>query len=178
MKFVDAIYTSEKMIQRLMLVIVILSLGSAALLGVVIYYSTKPALIVERSCETKVLRVVTGTRTTDEIKAFIAEAVSARFDTDRSKPSLLTDAQAEIKSKEAKELSSRKIFQKVFVDDVSLKDQGSFTAKLTRLIKVENIRTALGFTVEAKLFEVPRSEDNPYGLILSELKQLEIEAKK
>ncbi len=178
MKFVDAIYASEKMIQRLMLVIIMLSIGSASLLGVVIYYSTKPAVIIERACETKVLHPASGGRTQEEIKAFIGEAISARFDSDRNKPSLLTEAQADIKAKELKELSSRKITQKIFVDDVALKDGGSFTAQLTRLIKVENIRTALGFSVEAKIFEVPRTEDNPYGLILSELKLLEPEVKK
>lgn len=178
MKFVDAIYASEKMIQRLMFVIVLLSLGVASLLGVVIYYSTKPALVIERSCETKILSAASGSRTQDEIKAFVREAISARFDSDRNKPSLLTEAQAEIKDKEQKELSSRKITQKIFVDDVSLKEAGSFTAQLTRLIKVENIRTALGFAVEAKIFEIRRSEDNPYGLILSELKLLEPEVKK
>ena len=90
----------------------------------------------------------------------------------------MTEAQAEMKSKELKELLSRKIYQRVFVDDVILKDDGSFTAKLTRLIKVENIRTALGFSIDAKLFEDSRSEDNPYGLILSEVKLVEGEVKK
>ena len=89
MKFIDAIYTSEKMISRLVMVIIILSLGSASLLGVVIFYSTRPALIIERSCLTKILTTAPAKRTTDEIKAFITEAISARFDSDRSKFSLL-----------------------------------------------------------------------------------------
>ena len=178
MKFVDAIYTSEKMIQRLMTAVVVLAMSTAALMGVVVYFSTKPPILVERSCETKILSQGPSKRTVDEIKAFISEAISARFDTDRNKPSLMTEAQADMKSKELKELSSRKIYQRVFVDDIILKDDGSFTAKLTRLIKVENIRTALGFSIEAKIFEDARSEDNPYGLILSEVKLVESEVTK
>lgn len=178
MKITDAIYTSEKMIARLMLIIALLAMGVTLLLGVIVFYSTKPAVVIDRSCESKIVSTTSGARTKDEIKAFIKEALTARFDSDRNKPSLLTDAQAEIKSKELKELNSRKITQNVFVDEVILNDSGIFTAKLTRLLKVENLRTALGFSVEAKVFEVSRSEDNPYGLILSELKQIETEVKK
>jgi hypothetical protein len=178
MKYVDAIYASEKMIQRLWFIVALLGFFLAALLGITIYYSTKAPLIIERSCETKTLATGSNKKTSAEIQAFISDAISARFDSDRDKPSLLTEAQADLKQKELKELRSRKIDQRVFVDEITVNGDGTFTAKLTRLLKVENIRTALGFSIEAKIFEDTRTEDNPYGLVLSEVKLLNSEVKK
>lgn len=178
MKFVDAIYTSEKMIGRLWIVITVMGLVSAILTGLTVYFATKPALLIERSCESKVLTSVDGKRTANEVKAFIAEALSARFDSDRVKPSLMTEAQADLKSKEMRELKDRKIQQKIMVDEMNLGQAGNFTAKLTRILKIENLRTAVGFSIEAKIFEDTRTEDNPYGLILSEVKLHQVEVKK
>jgi len=178
MKIVDAIYTSEKLIQKLLTVTTLLGLLLAILIGLTVYFATKPPLVVERSCDVKILEPSSGKRTPSEVKAFIANALSARFDSDRNKPSLMTETQADLKSRELKEFTARNITQRVFTEEIILKDNGVFTAKLTRLLKVENIRTALGFSIEAKIFEDSRSEDNPYGLILSEVKLLTPEASK
>jgi hypothetical protein len=178
MKLVDAIYSSESLIRRLIFSLVMMSLLLVILVGALLFETTKPALVIERSCESKMIQASSDKRTTDEVVSFIKDALSARFDSDREKPSLLTQAQAETKSKEMRELVSRKVSQKIFVDEVSTNSDGSFRANLTRLVRLDRLRTALGFSVEAKVFEVPRSEDNPYGLILSEVKLLDSEVKK
>lgn len=178
MKFVNAIHNGENLIGRLWLLVA----GSLSL-TVMFFFSTiylvfRDPLIVERSCESKTVVSKSSAPTKLETESFIKEALAARFDTDRDKPSLMTVAQAETKDKELKELKSRNIAQVVFVDSLDLKSNGEFRAKLTRLLKVGAISTALGFSIDAKLYETRRTEDNPYGLILSEVKAVESEVKK
>ena len=178
MKFVNAIYAGENTAKKLWLIITWFAVISTLLFSSTIYLVFREPLIIERACESKVMQAKSSTPTKAETESFINEAMSARFNTDRDKPSLMTEAQVDIKIRELKELASRNISQVVFVDQINLRSSGEFKARLTRLLKIGAISTALGFEVEAKLFETRRTEDNPYGLILSELKLVESEVKK
>lgn len=178
MKFVNAIYAGENVVKKLWLVIAWLATISTLLFSSTIYLVFRDPLIIERSCESKTVFLKSATITKLETENFIKEALAARFNTDRDKPSLMTEAQVETKRKELKELLAKNISQVVFVDQIDLRPSGEFRAKLTRLLKLDKISTALGFEIEAKLFETRRTEDNPYGLILSEVKLVENEVRK
>ena len=178
MKFVNAIYAGESAAKKLWLIIGWLSFMTTLFFSTTIYLVFRDPLIIERSCQSKVVTSGSAGVTKLETEAFIKEALSARFDTERDKPSLMTEAQVDTKRKELKELASKNISQVVFVDEIELKPSGDFRAKLTRLLKFGGISTALGFQIEAMLFETKRTEDNPYGLILSEVKPIETEVKK
>ncbi len=175
MKFVNAIYAGENAVKRLWVIIAWLAIISTLFFSSTIYLVFRDPLVIERSCESKIISSTSTAVTKPETESFIKEALSARFDTDRDKPSLMTEAQAETKRKELKELTAKNISQVIFVDQMDLRPSGEFRAKLTRLLKVGTISTALGFEVEAKIFEARRTEDNPYGLILSEVKLVESE---
>lgn len=177
MKFVNAIYAGENTLKRMWLLITALSLSVGTLFLTNMYLVFRDPLIIERACESKVLNIQPVAITRLETEAFIKESLGARFDSERDKPSLMTEAQASIKRKELSELTSRKITQVVFVDKIDLQSSGEFKAKLTRLLKMDKISTAIGFEIEAKIFETRRTEDNPYGLILSEVKLVQSEVK-
>ena len=178
MKFVNAIYAGENLVRKLWLLTFGLSISTAMLFSSTMYLVFRDPLVIERSCASKVIQTSSLSATKSEVEGFIRDALSARFDTDRDRPSLMTIAQMETKQKELKEFLAKKISQVIFVDHIELKNNGEFKATLTRLLRVGAIRTALGFEIEAKIFETRRTEDNPYGLILSEVKPIEEEVKK
>lgn len=178
MKFVNAIYAGEHTVKKLWIIIAWLIIISTLFFSSTTYLVFRDPLIIERSCESKTVVSKPATVTKLETENFIKEALSARFNTDRDKPSLMTEAQVEAKRKELKELLEKNISQVIFVDQIDLRPSGEFRAKLTRLLRLNKISTALGFEIEAKLFETRRTEDNPYGLILSEVKLVESEMKK
>ncbi len=178
MKFVNAIYAGENLVRKLWLLTFGLSIATAMLFSSTMHLVFRDPLVVERACASRVIQTSALSTTKSEVESFIREALSARFDTDRDRPSLMTIAQSETKQKELKEFQAKKISQTVFLDHIDLKNNGEFRATLTRLLRVGTIRTALGFEIEAKIFETRRTEDNPYGLILSEVKPIEEEVKK
>lgn len=178
MKFVNAIYAGENTVRKLWMIIAWFGVISTLFFFSTLYLVLKDPLVIERSCDSQAISLKSAVTTKAETENYIREALAARFNTDRDKPSLMTEAQADTKRKELKELQAKNISQIILTDQVELKSNGEFRAKLTRLLKIGTISTALGFEIEAKIFETRRTEDNPYGLILSEVKLVENEVKK
>ncbi len=150
----------------------ILSLFTASValistLGVVILSQREP-LVVERSCESRSISLSSTIPTEEEIRAFLKNAMGMRFDSNESSSALLTESQQLLKKKELEEMKQRGIFQYVIPQVIEIKSDVA-QIQMDRIISIGRVKTALNFQVNAKFARVPRSKENPYGLILVEV---------
>lgn len=135
--------------------------------------SIRDPLIVERSCYSKVLTPQDSKRTTIEIEAFLREALSQRFDTGTQvHDGYLSDAEQLVRQKEQKELDSRKLAQKVVLNSFTV-NGGEIAVDADRLISVGEVRSAFRFPLSVKIESIARTNGNPYGLLVSEVKAIE-----
>jgi hypothetical protein len=153
------VLVSGVLILAISLCIVIMSVGS------------KDPLLIERGCYSRVVQKGLVNPSDAEIKAFVEEAVKARFTTGWSNPLVLTSEQNVFKEKEQAELTKQKMKQRVIVNDVTIGKE-SILVDADRLISVGDIRSTFKFPLKMQLKTGTRSEENPYGLLLSEVDEV------
>lgn len=130
-------------------------------------------LVIERGCYSKVAKTQDGKRTPEEIQAFLKEALAQRFDSNASvHDGYLSDEESVVRENEQKELQSRKLNQRVVLGNVIV-NSGIVSVDADRLIAIGDVRSAFKFPLVVKLESVPRSEGNPYGLVISEVKTVQ-----
>lgn len=133
----------------------------------------KDPLVVERACFSKAVALASAAHTNVEIEAFLEAALVQRFDSkDSGRENLLSFSERDLRSKEQKDLQSRKLVQRVIVNSVQI-SEGNILVDADRLISVGDIRSAFKFPLMVKVESVSRSTANPYGLILSQVKTVE-----
>lgn len=136
----------------------------------------KEPLVVDRGCYSKVASIVDGKRTATEIEAFLKEALTQRFDTQAIvRNDFLSDDEKILRAKEQKDLQNRKLSQKVILNSATV-EGGTVVVDADRLISVGDVRSAFKFPLNVKIESVTRSEGNPYGLVVSEIKTIEKKA--
>jgi hypothetical protein len=137
----------------------------------------KEPIVVERGCYSKVLSKADSKRSNLEIEAFLKEALSQRFDSNvQPRDGYVSDDELGLRTKEQKEFQSRKILQKVILNTIDV-EGSSAVVDLDRVISVGDIRSAFKFPIKVSFESIARSEGNPYGLVVSEIKVLEKENK-
>jgi hypothetical protein len=134
--------------------------------------AVRDPLVIDRACFPKVAGTVAANPTDDETKAFVEEAVAARFNSDTQNPYVLSLEQQSFKHKEQAELSKQKMSQTVLVRSVEL-SQAGVVVQADRIISVGDIRSAFRFPLKVFVEKDVRSEVNPYGLILVKVENLE-----
>lgn len=133
----------------------------------------KDPLVVDRGCYSKAASVADGKRTTAEIESFLKEALAQRFDTQTVvRNDFLSDDEQILRAKEQKDLQSRKLSQRVILNSATV-EGGTIIVDADRLISVGDVRSAFKFPLNVKIESVTRSEGNPYGLVVSEVKTIE-----
>jgi len=148
-----------------------LSLGTLVSSVLLFTFAQRPPLLIERSCHSQVLESAPLGNTVKETKAFLLEALPARFDTLAVKPHLLTVNELKRRILEQKRFSKQKMVQKMIVDKVEITDEANLVYA-TRLISVKNIRSALPFAMKIELKKTRRTIENPYGLVISGVKEV------
>jgi hypothetical protein len=138
----------------------------------------KDPIVVDRGCFSKVANVGDSKRTNLEIESFLKEALAQRFDTTAQVHDnyLATDEQF-VRQKEQKDLQSRKLIQRIVLNSASVYG-GEVAVDSDRLISVGDVRSAFKFPLKVKIESVSRSEGNPYGLVVTEVKAIEKEEKR
>lgn len=133
----------------------------------------KEAVVIERSCFSRVANQGSAQHTPDEIKAFLQESLPVRFDTVApQKDELLSAQERSAREKEQSTLTQRQMSQKFILQEIDVSDKG-ILVQADRLIVLGKVRTALPFSLKATVQTTRRSDANPYGLILVETKTLE-----
>jgi hypothetical protein len=153
-----------------------LTLLCLLLSGVILRQSMKPPLIIERACASRVAATSDIAPTSSEVESFIREALSARFDTDSHLGGdLLSLSEIEARQTEQTELKKHEIKQRIFLN--TLTQAGSdLTADVDRLLSVGAIRSAFSFPLKLTLERTQRTNANPYGLVLTEIKPIDTKA--
>ena len=166
--------------ENLTLKLVLFSMGFISLgsTGIAIYDHLKDPLVIDRGCVSRVVKTSESTRDENEVKSFIKEAVSERFDTGVNPTELyMSEEEISAKNTEQKELSSRSIDQVVtFRNAVIQGDQA--TVQLDRIIGVGNVKSVFTFHILVTLASSTRSNDNPYGLKAIRFQEVKAEEKK
>lgn len=134
-------------------------------------------IVVERGCYSKAALVTDGKRSSIEIESFLKEALSQRFDSQALvRNNFLSSEEQFLREKEQKDLQLRKLTQRVLLNSAAV-DGGVVVVDADRLISVGDVRSAFKFPLRVKIESVTRTEWNPYGLVVSEVKTIEKEAK-
>lgn len=177
MKFQDAWDSLEKENRNLKILCLALCTLAIFLTVAVTSTASKDPLIIERACYSKTLATArTQAATNEEIQSFVEKALAARFNSVAEGVQLLSDRQRIFRDKEQVELTKQKMTQKVIVSDPKndLKIEKDFIlVNADRLISIQNLRTVLRLPLKITVESTERSEGNPYGLLLSDVTQLE-----
>lgn len=135
--------------------------------------SLRDPLVIERGCYSKNATPVDGKRSPAEIEAFLKEALSQRFDSSSApRNGFLSDEEIEVREREQKELEGRKLEQRVILSRLSM-NGGVVNVEADRLIAIGEVRSAFKFPLIVKIESVTRSEGNPYGLVVEEVKTIQ-----
>lgn len=160
----DSLETENKFLRKMMA----LGIGLGIVLCLTLIASTmRSPLVIERACQSKLMKTVDSLPTEAEIKAFLAEAIPERFNTDSNTSVFLSARQITFRENEQFELKKQKMNQTVVVRGIS-PDKDGLLVDADRLIAVQNIRSAFKFPLKVKVEQVTRSAVNPYGLELLE----------
>lgn len=160
----DSLETENRFLRKMMT----FGFAFGVLLCVGLLVSTmKPPLVIERSCNSKLVKPTDALPTDNEIRAFLAESIPQRFDSDSNVSVLLSARQMAFRESEQLELKKQKMSQTVVIREIT-PDKDSMIVNADRLIAVQNIRSAFKFPLRVKVQQVTRTAVNPYGLELLE----------
>lgn len=170
MKFVDAWDSLAKENSSLKYLLSAITVISLFLAAGWMKESAKPALVLDRGCDTKKVPLTSDKVSEDEIRSFLSEAVQARFNSNPTQLHYLSYKQKVLREDEQKEMQSRSMTQTVFVQSVEF-DKEKIVVFADRLISLGEIRSAFKFPLTVKVEMENRTASNPYGLILTEVEQ-------
>lgn len=173
MRFHVAMDSLEKENWILRLFVVGLLLLSIGLCLSVVRVAQKPPLLIERGCISKSIAAQSADVTKDEVRRFVEEALKARFDTDGANTHVLSSDQQLARSKEQSELNRQHFRQTVLFNSADFKDDSTLIVDADRLISTASIRSAFRFPLLVQFARIDRSDANPYGLLLTDVKVIE-----
>ena len=150
----------------LLLTVVGLSVG-------IVRTAQKEPLIIDRGCLSTSAHIVSAEVTKEEVFAFIELGLKARFDSGNTDDVYLSPEQVLAKAKEQSDLSRQHFRQVIMVNSTEFKDAESLVVDTDRLIATGEIRSAFRFPLLVQIAKVPRSESNPYGLIITDVRVIE-----
>lgn len=173
MKFTTAWAKTAMQNVTLKMATLTLSIIAVAQLLVIVSMSLKEPLLIERSCFSKALLAKPSDPTQEEIKSFLSEAISMRFDSaGYLKDGFLAIEETISREKELGMLKSKQMSQRVLVSEIKI--QGTDIIVLTdRLISIGKVKSVLPLILKVVIQQTSRSESNPYGLIISSITQIE-----
>ncbi|MGK5085322.1 hypothetical protein WDW37_18710 [Bdellovibrionota bacterium FG-1] len=172
MKFTHAWAATSAQNVTLKVGLVALGICTLALTITTARLALKEPLVIERGCLSRTVSLTPGNQhSATEIETFVREAITQRFNSDWApQPGFLSPDEEAQRLAEQKELSARGMTQKVIVNGVKSSND-TVTLDADRLISVGSIRSAFLFSLTLTLASTPRSESNPYGLMLIKISQ-------
>lgn len=154
--------------------IVTVSLVAALVVSVLVIGSlaSNPALVIERSCISKVATFSDKTPTDEEKRAFLKEALQARFNYKEGNSHLLSLEELKKRTLEQNALSKQGMRQRIFVEDDNIKLLGSHAlVEINRFIEVRNIKSVIPLLIKVQIANSGRSQLNPYGLVVTTISE-------
>lgn len=151
-----------------------LSICCIVLAFTLIKLALKDPLILDRGCATLVSSLSDAKHTDQEIRSFVGLALQERYDSMGAVSHYLSDAELAKREQEQKNLSEKKIVQRIFVNSVII-EKDLILVQADKLLSVGNIRSAFMFPIKAQIKRTDRGEANPYGLILNDVTPVKVE---
>ncbi len=179
MKFIEVWGETQKQNQFLK-ILLFLSCGALTSAGVGVYkLSMKTPLILERGCFTKPITPKSIDFTNQEMEGFLKQAISYRFDTEVQPISeFFSDEELAARNKEQSEFSKKGISQIIYVHNQSPKISGNqVTFEAERIFILGSVRSTLPLSLEATISVQPRTDANPYGIRIENLKEIKLDTK-
>jgi hypothetical protein len=134
----------------------------------------KDPIIVERGCFSKSVSIGTATVTDLEIKSFVEEVLPKRFGTAaETKTSYLSSAQLKARATEMDDLLRKGMQQTLLINRIDFSGD-VIRVDADRLISIAKIRSAFPMTLDVEVSRTTRTEDNPYGLILTKVSSVDL----
>lgn len=157
----------------LKLAVLVLSTISLSFAILLILDLTKEPILIDRGCETELLKSSSQSQTQEEINRFMELAIASRFNTrvEKEPSSYLSHDLLVLRTKEQSDLKNQNIDQKLIVRKITLQ-KDHFLIEADRLIAVEKVRSAIPTLLIAKIASKDRSLTNPYGLVLTSVDQI------
>lgn len=153
----------------------LLALVAVFQLMAILVLSSRSALVVERVCYSRVAKASSPKHTSEEIQAFLSEALPMRFSTNEAiRESHLSPEQTAAKTREEEAMRAKQISQKFVFSEASVSEK-EIVAIGDRIISLGAAKSVLPLKVKVSVAATARSEANPYGLILTEVSQIDKE---
>ncbi|MEI8025266.1 MAG: hypothetical protein WCI18_02855 [Pseudomonadota bacterium] len=146
-----------------------LSISLVTTATIVAKLALKDPLVIERGCISKSAKKVSVNVTDVEIKGFVEEVLPQRFGTGiDAKSAYLSLPQLKARAIEMEDLRKKGMGQKLVVNSVTIKGD-AIRVDADRLVSIDKIRSAFPIILEVLVSRTTRTEDNPYGLLLSKV---------
>lgn len=147
-----------------------LIISNLVVLFLFISESTKEPIVIERSCSSELFHVSSSKQTDREIKSFVTQSLTVRFNTHTDQDPLvwLITEEAQARIKEQNEMKLKSIEQTILVRDVTI-NNGKITVEMDRMLAVNQVRSAFRFPVQVEINSKERTTANPYGLIITKV---------
>mgnify|MGYP001144748715 CR=1 FL=1 len=133
---------------------------------------SREPVVIDRACETNLVKTGSAAQTNEEVEAFVKEAVALRFNSAVEKDPIayMTQDLFIARAKEQEELKRGGVDQRLIVRAVKL-EGSNFVIEADRLVAVQKVRSAIPIRMVAKVSSKDRSVTNPYGLVLTSIDQ-------
>ena len=129
----------------------------------------KDPIVVERGCVSKSANIASANVTDVEIRGFIEQVLPQRFGTaTEPKAAYLSPAQSKARAIEMDDIKKKGMRQTLVVNSVTVNGD-AIRVDADRLISIDKIRSAFPLMLEVSVSRTARTEDNPYGLLLTKV---------
>lgn len=178
MRFSQAWADVAKQNNVLRIAVIGITFVCVVVLMIALKFAFKEPLVIERGCFSSAASTQSQVQTSQEIEAFVREAVTERFN---SGAIVVGDyfALEELKARDSEqtELTRREIKQKVVVNSIVKKDD-SYLVDADRILSVGQIRSAFQMPMTVTVAKATRTSGNPYGLVVLRVAPIKTEEKK
>jgi hypothetical protein len=138
-------------------------------LFVILSLASRDPLVIERGCVTRALALAANSHSQDEISAFLKETLPQRFDSDAApRADYFSPEELSARDKEQNALRDKGMRERFLVGNITMSEKEILVSG-DRLVAVGKIKSVLPLTIKVSVKQVPRTEANPYGLVLAEI---------
>ncbi|MBI3294434.1 MAG: hypothetical protein HYZ71_06855 [Deltaproteobacteria bacterium] len=153
--------------------IVSLSLAVIGLLVALTVVTARDPIVIERGCMSQVAATGSTERTDAELNAFLSEALSGRFDSNRlPQEGWLSSEEIQYRAQELKGFQEKEIKQRVLFNQIEKVSGQEILVDADRILSVGSVRSVLPFPLKLTVSSVVRSRGNPYGLRVLQFKSV------
>ena len=137
--------------------------------------ATREPIVVERECSTLIANLGDAKHSENEIRDFVEQAIESRFDHRFHFASTLFTKELAAGYQSEEEQYKRRGIQQTLVVNQVIVEGAEVTVDADRIVTMGKVRAVLKFSLKLKIAKVPRSNFNPWGLIIENIEVIKDE---